>query len=330
MNQTRCIVILSILALFVASVSVAGNISLPDASQKVFEGKPCINSPRAIGNYPASPFLFYIPTTGQRPMEWSAEKLPKGLKLDSKTGIITGSVASKGEYTVTLKAKNALGTSTEKLVIRIGDDLLLTPPMGWNSWNTFGRHLTEELVLQTADALVANGMRDLGYSYINIDDFWQLPERGADGHLQINKDKFPRGIKYVADYLHERGFKLGIYSDAADKTCGGVCGSYGYCFRTDLSCSRITDCQNIIKQYILGSKQSFLIKALYHQVVITGMYHGMCDRTINRRIKINAVRISPVLIRTVIEYLYILQMDISGTINPRIPKGRITKHNTIN
>lgn len=194
MNQTRCIVILSILALFVASVSVAGNISLPDASQKVFEGKPCINSPRAIGNYPASPFLFYIPTTGQRPMEWSAEKLPKGLKLDSKTGIITGSVASKGEYTVTLKAKNALGTSTEKLVIRIGDDLLLTPPMGWNSWNTFGRHLTEELVLQTADALVANGMRDLGYSYINIDDFWQLPERGADGHLQINKDKFPRGI----------------------------------------------------------------------------------------------------------------------------------------
>ena len=199
MNQTRCIVILSILALFVASVSVAGNISLPDASQKVFEGKPCINSPRAIGNYPASPFLFYIPTTGQRPMEWSAEKLPKGLKLDSKTGIITGSVASKGEYTVTLKAKNALGTSTEKLVIRIGDDLLLTPPMGWNSWNTFGRHLTEELVLQTADALVANGMRDLGYSYINIDDFWQLPERGADGHLQINKDKFPRGIKYVAD-----------------------------------------------------------------------------------------------------------------------------------
>lgn len=70
-----------------------------------------------------------------------------------------GSVASKGEYTVTLKAKNALGTSTEKLVIRIGDDLLLTPPMGWNSWNTFGRHLTEELVLQTADALVANGMR---------------------------------------------------------------------------------------------------------------------------------------------------------------------------
>lgn len=131
MNQTRCIVILSILALFVASVSVAGNISLPDASQKVFEGKPCINSPRAIGNYPASPFLFYIPTTGQRPMEWSAEKLPKGLKLDSKTGIITGSVASKGEYTVTLKAKNALGTSTEKLVIRIAAGAVFPESVVW-------------------------------------------------------------------------------------------------------------------------------------------------------------------------------------------------------
>ena len=82
--------------------------------------------------------------------------------------------------------------------------------------------------MQTADAMITNGMRDLGYSYINIDDFWQLPERGADGHLQIDKNKFPRGIKYVADYLHERGFKLGIYSDAAEKTCGGVCGSYGY------------------------------------------------------------------------------------------------------
>lgn len=199
-----------------------------NAILKVFEGKPHINSPRVIGNYPSTPFIFYIPTSGQRPIQWSAEKLPKGLELDSKTGIISGVVTSKGDYTVTFKAKNSLGVTEKQMVIRIGDELLLTPPMGWNSWNTFGRHLTEELILQTADAMIANGMRDLGYSYINIDDFWQLPERGADGHLQVDKTKFPHGIKYVADYLHERGFKLGIYSDAAEKTCGGVCGSYGY------------------------------------------------------------------------------------------------------
>lgn len=224
MNKPHLIVILMIFTLFGAGTSVfAGN-----ATSTVFEGKPCINAPQIVGNYPSTPFLFYIPTSGQRPMEWSAGELPQGLKLDAKTGIISGNVTTKGDYSVTLTAKNALGTATKEIVIRIGDELLLTPPMGWNSWNTFGRHLTEKLVLETADAMIANGMRDLGYSYINIDDFWQLPERGADGHIQIDKTKFPRGIKYVADYLHERGFKLGIYSDAADKTCGGVCGSYGY------------------------------------------------------------------------------------------------------
>lgn len=194
----------------------------------VFFGKPCINSPAIVGHYPSTPFLFYIPTTGQRPMEWSAEGLPEGLELDSATGIITGTLTARGDYSVILKARNALGAAEKKLMIRMGDELLLTPPMGWSSWNTFGRHLNEELLLQTADAMAANGMRDLGYSYINIDDFWQLPERSADGHLQVDKTKFPRGIKYVADYLHRLGFKLGIYSDAAPKTCGGVCGSYGY------------------------------------------------------------------------------------------------------
>lgn len=204
------------------------NLHAGNKENPIFQGKPVINSPAITGNYPDTPFLFYIPTSGQRPVKWEAENLPKGLKLNPQTGVISGKISQKGKYTVTLKAKNALGSDKKNLVIRIGDKLLLTPPMGWNSWNTFGRDLSEELVLQTADSMINNGMRDLGYTYINIDDFWQLAERGADGHLQINTAKFPRGIKYVADYLHERGFKLGIYSDAADKTCGGVCGSYGY------------------------------------------------------------------------------------------------------
>lgn len=214
--------------IYLYSVLVSFTLYGSDRTLPVFTGKPEINPPYIVGNYPSTPFLHYIPTAGQRPIKWTAQGLPQGLKLDQSTGIISGSVATKGAYTVTLKAQNALGTDERQLVINIGEELLLTPPMGWNSWNTFGRHLTEELILQTADAMVANGMRDLGYSYINIDDFWQLAERGADGHIQIDKTKFPRGIKYIADYLHERGFKLGIYSDAADKTCGGVCGSYGY------------------------------------------------------------------------------------------------------
>lgn len=224
MNKTFFFLLSLLIALVSYNNSFAGN----TVTTELFQGKPSINSSGIVGNYPSTPFLFYIPTTGQRPIQWSVEGLPKGLKLDAKSGIITGVVASEGNYAITLKAKNALGNSEKKLTLRIGNDLLLTPPMGWSSWNTFGMHINEEVLLQTADAMVANGMRDLGYSYINIDDHWQMAERGADGHIQVDAKKFPRGIKYVADYLHERGFKLGIYSDAADKTCGGVCGSYGF------------------------------------------------------------------------------------------------------
>lgn len=196
--------------------------------QGIHEGEPRINPPHIVGNYPATPFLFYIPTAGERPLTWSVENLPQGLVLNSETGIISGTVNEAGTHNVKLTAKNRLGSDTQELTILIGDKLALTPPMGWNSWNTFGQHLTEALILETAEAMIENGMRELGYTYINMDDFWQLAERGKDGHMQINREKFPNGIKYVADYLHERGFKLGIYSDAADRTCGGVCGSYGY------------------------------------------------------------------------------------------------------
>ena len=194
----------------------------------LYEGKPIIHSPAKVGNYTATPFLYYIPATGSLPISKSVENLPAGLSFDPQTGIISGTVNQAGEYKVTLQAQNKLGTTSKEFIISIGDELLLTPPMGWNSWNTFGQHLTEGLIIETAEAMIANGMRDVGYTYINIDDFWQLAERADDGHIQVNLEKFPNGIKYVADYLHARGFKLGIYSDAAEWTCGGVCGSLGY------------------------------------------------------------------------------------------------------
>lgn len=196
--------------------------------QGVFEGAPRINPPYVTGNYPATEFVFAIPTSGERPMTWSAEGLPEGLTLNPTTGIIRGTVEKEGDYEVSITAQNAKGKKTGTLTIKIGDELALTPIMGWNSWNTFGDKLTEGLVIETAEAMIANGMRDLGYNYINIDDFWQLADRGADGHFVIDSTKFPRGIKYVTDYLHERGFRVGIYSDASRYTCGGVCGSYGY------------------------------------------------------------------------------------------------------
>jgi len=116
-------------------------------------------------------------------------------------------------------------------------ELARTPPMGWNSWNHYGCSIDEDLIRRTADAMVANGMRDAGYLYVNIDDCWQGP-RDADGFLQPDPQRFPSGIKALADYVHARGLKLGIYSDAGAKTCGGRAGSQGHEYQDALQFAR--------------------------------------------------------------------------------------------
>ena len=107
--------------------------------------------------------------------------------------------------------------------------LAATPPMGWNSWNMFGWEISEDKVRGTADSLVASGLKDCGYEYIVIDDCWSKKEnRDSNGDLIPDPEKFPNGIKALADYVHSLGLKIGIYSDAADKTCGGYIGSFGF------------------------------------------------------------------------------------------------------
>ena len=106
--------------------------------------------------------------------------------------------------------------------------LVPTPPMGWNSWNTFSANINEQLIKDTADAMIANGMRDAGYNFIVLDDTWSAMERDADGNLQAHPEKFPSGMKAIGDYLHERGFRFGIYGCAGTKTCGGYPGSWGH------------------------------------------------------------------------------------------------------
>lgn len=106
--------------------------------------------------------------------------------------------------------------------------LAATPPMGFNNWNAFGCDVTEELIRETADALVSSGLKDAGYRYVNIDDCWSLRERGPDGTLVPDPAKFPNGIKGVADYVHGKGLKLGIYGDAGTRTCAGYPGSLGH------------------------------------------------------------------------------------------------------
>ena len=110
---------------------------------------------------------------------------------------------------------------------RAANGLALTPPLGWNSWNKFGCNINETLIRQAALAMVSSGMKDVGYRYIVIDDCWQ-GQRDPRGDIQPDAGRFPSGIAALATYVHGLGLKLGIYSDAGSKTCGGRAGSRGY------------------------------------------------------------------------------------------------------
>lgn len=171
---------------------------------------PKINSAKVFGATPGNPVLYTIAATGKRPMQFSAADLPKGLSLSATTGIITGAVKERGNYSVMLKAKNSYGEAKQKLVIKIGDTIALTPPLGWNGWNSWEGQINREKVMASANAMVSKGLRDHGWNYINIDDSWQGVRTGPDTALQPN-EKFP-DFKGMVDYIHSLGLKAGLYS----------------------------------------------------------------------------------------------------------------------
>lgn len=196
---------------------------------------PRINGAGVFGVRPGSPFLFTIAATGDRPMKFSAKHLPPGLKLDSKTGHLSGRLMKRGEFIVTLRAENGLGRAERKLRIECGDTIALTPPMGWNSWNCFAGAVSEDKVKAAANAMVASGLINHGWTYINVDDFWQNhrdaqdpslrgPFRDAEGNIVPNS-RFP-DMHGMADYIHSLGLKAGLYSSPGPWTCGGCTGSW--------------------------------------------------------------------------------------------------------
>jgi alpha-galactosidase len=196
---------------------------------------PRINPPRVYGCRPGNPFIFRIPTTGERPINFEADGLPVGLKLDTNTGIITGTAPARGEYKVRIAAKNKHGTATSILKIVSGDKLALTPPMGWNHWYAHYNRVTDKIMREAADVMVSSGMADVGYMYVSIDDCWMNAERNPDpmrvgplrdekGNILPNKH-FP-DMKALTDYIHSKGLKAGIYTSPGPRTCAGFCGSY--------------------------------------------------------------------------------------------------------
>ncbi len=184
---------------------------------------PRINSTKIFGVTPGNPFLYTIVATGERPMQFSAGPLPKGLRLDPKTGILTGKINQAGIYLTTLRAKNALGNATKQLKIVVGDTFALTPPIGWNGWNSWAKNIDGEKVIASANALVKMGLSNHGWTYINIDDTWEGQRGGKFNGLQPN-EKFPK-FREMIDYIHSLGLKLGVYSTPWISTYAGFAGA---------------------------------------------------------------------------------------------------------
>lgn len=199
--------------------------------------EPKITGAKVFGVRPGSPFQFMVTATGDRPMTFSASGLPKGLKINEKTGIITGKISKPGSYSVKLKAKNTKGKAVRKFRIECGDQIALTPPMGWNSWNCFAQEVSADKVKRAADAMVKSGLINHGWTYINIDDFWENHRDSKDQSIRgklrdeagyiVTNSRFT-DMKGLADYVHGLGLKIGLYSSPGPWTCGGCAGSYGY------------------------------------------------------------------------------------------------------
>jgi len=201
------------------------------------KAEPKITGAKVFGVRPGSPFQFLVTATGDRPMTFSAYDLPKGLKINTQTGLITGKLSKIGTSIVILEAKNAKGKFQRKLCIESGDHIALTPPMGWNSWNCFAQEVSADKVKRAANAMVKSGLINHGWTYINIDDFWENNRDSKDQSLRgklrdeagniVPNSRFV-DMKGLADYVHDIGLKIGLYSSPGPWTCGSCVGSYGY------------------------------------------------------------------------------------------------------
>jgi len=199
--------------------------------------EPKINGAKVFGVRPGSPFLYTIPATGERPLAYEVKNLPAGLICNPENGQITGTIEKPGEFFVTFAVKNSKGSAERGFRIVCGDQLALTPHMGWNSWYVWENHVTDSIMRAAADAMVSSGMADHGYSYVNIDDCWSVKPETSDPSLSgkerdeagmINSNsRFP-DMRALTDYIHSKGLKAGIYTSPGPLTCAGHVAAYGY------------------------------------------------------------------------------------------------------
>lgn len=215
------------ISLLMASLH-AGNIEvtnpplLPSPLTPPAPATPHINGPSVFGVRPGSPVLYDIPATGERPMIFSAEGLPPCLSLNTNSGCITGILSELGSHTMTLHATNKTGSDKKKFRIIVGDQIALTPAMGWSSWNCFAESVSEEKILRIAKAMVSSGLSQHGWSYINLDDGWQGKRTGPN-HSLAGNEKFPDMPRLVRT-IHDLGLKVGTYSTPWETSYEGMPG----------------------------------------------------------------------------------------------------------
>lgn len=200
--------------------------------------QPHLTGPRVFGARPGNPFLHRVTATGTKPVTFTADGLPPGIHLDPASGRLTGTLAKEGAWDVKIGAANSLGTDHRILHIVGGPQIALTPPMGWNSWNCFASAVSDAHIRDATRSMIDSGLADHGWTYINIDDYWQVkpsatddaslqgPERDADGHILANP-RFP-DMKALANHVHDLGLKIGLYSSPGPLTCGGCIGSFDH------------------------------------------------------------------------------------------------------
>lgn len=197
------------------------------------EVKPGYTSRLACANrvfsLPSTPFMHKI-RVPEKEAVISVTGLPEGLTWNAKRRLVQGQVAAEGDYVYTVNVTTTSGeTYREGVALKVSSSLQMPVPfMGWLSWNVVEKEISETVVRQVADALVSKGLATAGYKYVVMDDFWHAADRDDNFNPVADKTKFPNGIKAVSDYVHGKGLKIGIYSDAGCKTCGGMFGSQNF------------------------------------------------------------------------------------------------------
>ena len=211
--------------------------------------EPRINGADIWGVRPGHAVIFRVATTGARPMSFSATGLPDGVTLDDK-GVLRGVAPEKaGDYDIVVSAENSKGKAVRTIRLAVGDTLALTPPMGWNSWNTLCYRLTAEKAMAVAKTMDESGLADHGWAYVNLDEWWQMNNSGAsrvemrkrdfggredvigparDEAGKINPNRSFPDMKGLTDYIHALGLKAGIYSSPGPLTCSKCEGSFGH------------------------------------------------------------------------------------------------------